>query len=286
MESVFGANVWCDLDSLRFIVERNPGSIVILVAIVGFLFYRLKKFIADGLYHILMIAPLGKKTKAAVSRCYQKRESEREACVIAVAEDRFKKGIQRISWIFELFLNLVALALLIVGICVCYLVMSPPVSCAVPGESGIYVPSVFKKISDKGGEILYSDETNRSYVRIWPGVDSLDEAGNATIKDLMDRYERKKFEALKNASSKAFDIEARPVSGRNYFVVSWRDRDNFDVYFVSRLMVRTNGKAYIDSLEISSPVHGNALMGLDYKMLFCSFVKPSATDLPSECRHL
>jgi hypothetical protein len=284
VEGLLGNSLWCNFDSLRFLIERNPGSMVILVAIIGFLFYRLQKFLLDFLFFVFAHAPIGKKTKDALRQCrVRQTQRDREVCIDQVAVGWIQKTVHTIRWIFEAFLNLVALLLVALGAGILYLIISPPLSCAVPGNYGIFVPAVFKEISYKGGEFLYVDETNRSFVRIWPGKDREFGRNGPALADLEDKYHSKKGEASRTAQTKVFEIDERPMRGHDYFVLNWRDRDNFNVYFVARLVARQNGKRYIDSLEITSPAHGNALLGYDYKVLFCNFMKPSTADMTEEC---
>jgi hypothetical protein len=284
VEGLLGNSLWCNFDSARFLVERNPGSIVILVAIAGFIFVRLQKFFLDFLFFVFTHIPIGKKTKDAVLQCRAKpTQRDREVCVNQVADGWVQNTLRTISWLFQTFLNVVAVVLLLVGAAIFFLIISPPLSCAIPGNYGVFVPAVFKEISYKGGEFLYVDETNRSFVRIWPGKDREFGTNGPALADLEDKYHSKKAEASRTAQTKVFEIDERPMRGQDYFVLNWRDRDNFNVYFVARLVTRRNGKRYIDSLEITSPVHGNALLGYDYKVLFCNFKKPSTADMTEEC---
>jgi|GEM_PF-1608607 len=283
MINLFGPEIWCQLDSLRFVIERNPGSIVILVGVIAFLFQRLLKFIIDGLLAIYRLAPASKETKTALGYCKTKpTKHDQIACAEAVIDVRVEKARSRISWILNFFLNFIAVALITVAACICYLIFYPPLSCSVPGESQIFVPAVFKNIYSKDGELLYVDEANKSYLRIWPGSNS--GRSQMTKRDLRAWYEEKKADALRHIGpGTKFETDSPPSRENGYFVLNWRERDNFDVYFVSRLTWHGDGKPRIDSFEISSPTHGSALMSFDYNVLFCNFIRPSTAIPPEGC---
>jgi hypothetical protein len=281
MEGYVSSEFWCQLDSLRFVVERNPGSIVILVGIAGFLFWRIQAILAHIYFWFIGHTRVGKWAREAFEVCKRMpTEDKQNDCLLDLRDE-----LRRKVWLFfEWILNIVAVALLGLSAVIVYLILSPPISCAAKDQNSIYIPAVFKLLYNKDGELLYVDETNRSYVRVWPGKKGDGLSFNQTTGNLMTRFNNKVADAVLHAESKTVDLQAGPKEGRDYFVVSWRDRDSFDVYYVSRLIKRPDGQSYIDSLEISSPVHGNALMSLDYKIMFCSFVKPSVSgSMPDEC---
>ncbi len=281
MDGYVASSFWCNLDSLKYAIEHNAGSVVILVAAIGFVFWRIPP-VLFSLFN--RITGMTRKLQAEADACSAKPAGDYQDRCFQNLENHIERLQQAVRWWWEFFLNLTAVTLIAVGGIIIYLVFSPPLSCAVSGSNGINVPAVFKPIYDKEGEQLFADERDKSFVRIWPGKVKASEETGATDFELLDRYTSKKSEAVRNASSKAFEVDVPPTAERRYYVLSWRDRDNYDVYFVSRLVSRDDGKLYIDSLEISSPAHGNTLMKLDYKLLLCSFITPTKSELPRMCQ--